>query len=244
MHAESLAITQSSRFHTTRWTMVVAARDANEPGGQEALGLLCREYCYPLYAFVRRSGRSAEDARDLTQAFFERLLSKGYLLRANPEKGRFRTFLLMALKRFLANEWHRSHAMKRGGSIVLFSIDAGKAEDRYAAEPEDNVSPDMLYDRGWACTLLDCAMERLRREYVAGGRKLQFELLKGFLIEAEESSYADLAGELCLSRGAARVTVHRFRRRFRELIRMELAETVTPDQFDEELRHLREILSA
>lgn len=205
--------------------------------------LLCRAYWYPLYAFVRRSGRTAEDAQDLTQAFFARLFEKEFLLGVAPEKGRFRAFMLMALKRFMANEWHKARAVKRGGGILHLSFDAGEAEQRYAAEPVDNLSPEMLYDRRWAFTLLDRAMAHLREEFEATGRGAAFEQMKEFLTGADESSYAELAVRVGSSEGAVRVAVHRLRRRFREVFREELAETVTPEKLDEELRHLRVILS-
>jgi DNA-directed RNA polymerase specialized sigma24 family protein len=232
----------SPRFQTTRWTTVLAARNQAEEGGQQAMALLCRAYWYPLYAFVRRNGRTPEDAQDLTQAFFARLLEKDFLLRVAPEKGRFRTFLLMALKRFLANEWHKSQAAKRGGKALHFSIDAEEAEERYAAEPVDNFSPERLYERRWAYTLLDQTMNRLRSEYRESGREEAFEHLKEFLTAADESSFARLAPLIGRSEGSARVAVHRMRGRFRELFRQELAETVTPEKVEEELRHLRTIL--
>jgi RNA polymerase sigma factor (sigma-70 family) len=233
----------SSRFQTTRWTMIMAAKGRHDPAGQQAMALLCRAYWYPLYAFVRRSGRSAEDAQDLTQAFFARLLEKDFLKAVDPEKGRFRTFLLMALKRFVANEWHKARAVKRGGGVLQLSIDAGGAEERYAAEPVDAMSPEMLFDRRWAFTLLDRAMARLREEFEASGRGAAFEAMKEFLTGGDESCYAELAGKIGSTEGAARVAVHRLRKRFREVFREELAETVTPEKLGEELRHLREILS-
>jgi RNA polymerase sigma factor (sigma-70 family) len=233
----------SSRFQTTQWTMVLAAKDSHDPTGQQAMALLCRAYWYPLYAFVRRSGRSAEDAQDLTQAFFARLLEKEFLLGVDPEKGRFRTFLLMALKRFIAKEWHKARALKRGGGQAHLSIDATGAEERYAAEPADGLSPEMLYDRRWAFTLLDRTMARLREESEASGRGAAFDQMKEFLTAGEESCFADLAARLGSTEGAARVAVHRLRKRFRDVFREELAETVTPEKLDEELRQLRAILS-
>lgn len=206
------------------------------------MALLCRAYWYPLYAFVRRNGHAAEDAQDLTQAFFEQLLEKNFLSRVAPEKGRFRTFLLMALKRFLAKEWHKSRAAKRGGGCEFVSIDVRQAEERYAAEPAEGLSPERLYERRWAYTLIERAMERLRKEHRAKGREAVFENMKEFLAGPEERSCADLALATGLSEGAARVAVHRLRHRFREVFRDELAETVTPAEVEEELRHLRRIL--
>lgn len=234
---------RSARFHTTRWTVVLAAQDQEGEAGQQALSLLCREYWYPLYAFVRRSGSSAEDAKDLTQAFFARLLEKDYLSRADREKGRFRTFLLVALKRFLANEWHKAHTRKRGGALVHLSIDTREAEDRYLTEPADPVSPETLYDRRWAYTLIDRALERLRREFREVGREAVFDGLKDSLTGADPAAYAEVAKAIGLSEGATRVAVHRMRRRFGQLFREELAETVTPENVQEEMRHLRQVLS-
>jgi RNA polymerase sigma factor (sigma-70 family) len=243
MHPETGHVGQSPRFQTTRWTVVLAARDKHDPTGQQAMDLLCRAYWYPLYAFVRRSGRSPEDAQDQTQAFFARLLEKDFLRAVAPEKGRFRTFLLMALKRFMANEWHKSQAAKRGGGQLHLSIDASEAEERYAAEPVDGLSPEMLYDRRWAFTLLERAMARLREESESHGKGNAFEHLKEFLTAADDSSYTELATRLDSTEGAVRVAVHRLRKRFRDVFREELAETVTPEKLDEELRHLRDILS-
>ncbi len=235
---------QSVRFQTTRWTVILASRRREDPSGRDAIESLCRDYWYPLYAYVRRTGRSPEDAQDLTQAFFARLLAQGSLAAAAPEKGRFRTFLLVALKRFLTSDWRRAQAEKRGGGTFPISMSMIDAEDRYAAEPVERVSPETLFDRQWALTLFDRAMLRLQQDYVASDRSGVFEALKEFLAEpAGAGSYAQAAAAAGLTEGAARVAMHRMRRRFRKFFREELAETVTPEELDEELRHIRTVLS-
>lgn len=234
----------SARFQTTRWTVVLASRRREEPAGREAVESLCRDYWYPLYAFVRRTGCSPEDAQDLTQAFFARLLVQNRLDAAAPEKGRFRTFLLVSLKRFLTTEWRRGQAQKRGGGTAHVSMSILEAEDRYAAEAVERMSPEALFDRQWALTLLERAMLRLREEYAGSGRGEVYEALKGLLAApAGSASCAEAAKAAGLSEGAARVAMHRMRRRFRECFREELAQTVAPEEMEEELRHVRTVLS-
>lgn len=235
---------ESGRFATTRWTIVLSARDRHDPSGREAMEALCRAYWYPLYAYVRRSGYSADDSCDLTQGFFEQFLEKDFLRLVGPEKGRFRSFLLVAMKRFLAKEWKRRHAVKRGGGVVFVPIDPTEAEQRYTVEPSDKTSAEVLFDRRWAMTLLERTFARLRSEYESGGRGAIFELLKGFLSESsEQGSYAGAAAAAGLSEGAARVAVHRLRQRFRHCFHEEVAETVRPEDADDEARRLRAILS-
>ncbi len=235
---------QSPRFATTRWTMVLAARGADDPSGRKAMEALCRAYWYPLYAYVRRSGYSSEDARDLTQAFFERLLEKNFLRLVTPEKGHFRSFLMMAMKRFLVGEWRKGRAAKRGGGAVPLVIQGGEAEERYAAEPLDTESPEILFDRRWALTLLERALGRLRLAYESTGRVEVYEKLKEFLTgDSGEATLAERAREAGMSESAARVAVHRMRKRFRAAFREELAETVTEERFEQELEHLLKILS-
>lgn len=235
---------RGARFQTTRWTIVLASRRRGEPAGRAAIESLCRDYWYPLYAFVRRTGRSPEDAQDLTQAFFARLLVQNRLDAAAPEKGRFRTFLLVSLKRFLTTEWRRGQAQKRGGGIDHVSMSILEAEDRYAAEAAERMSPEALFDRQWAITILERAMLRLRDDYVGSERGVVYEALKGLLAAPAGSvSCAEAAKAAGLSEGAARVAMHRMRRRFRECFREELAQTVTPEEMEEELRHVRTVLS-
>ncbi len=208
------------------------------------MAALCEAYWFPLYGFVRRSGRSAEDAQDLTQAFFARLLEKDYLRLVTPEKGRFRTFLLVSLKRFLAKEWHKSQTIKRGGKAVFLPVASSEAEKRYAIEVVDEVSPEVVYDRQWALTLLERTLARLKASYESSGRGHFYERFKDRLTASTQAeSFAELAREAGMTENAARVAVHRMRKRFRDLFRAELAETVTEEHLEEEMRHLRQILS-
>jgi RNA polymerase sigma-70 factor (ECF subfamily) len=229
-----------SLFLTTHWSVVLAAQDKSSPESAAALEVLCRAYWYPLYAFVRQQGHSASDAQDLTQEFFARLLAKEYLQAANREKGRFRTFLRVALRRFLANEWDRARRLKRGGGHTPLSLDTTAAEHRYQAEGDDALPPDRLYERRWARALLEQALARLRAEYTAAGKTAEFEHLKEALAaERGAIAYHDLAAALNLTEGAARVAVHRLRKRFREVFRATVAETVSaPEEVEDELRHL------
>lgn len=227
-------------FVTTHWSVVLSARDKSSAQSAAALETLCRTYWYPLYAYARRAGHSPADAEDLTQSFFARLLEKDYLRSAAQQKGKFRTFLLIALKRFLANEWDRQHAEKRGGFAPIVSIDQELAETRFAAEPSHNLQPDLLYDRQWALTLLDRAMHRLREEYVATGRTRLFESLRNLLVKDESSlPYADVAAQLKLTEPAVKMAVHRMRARYRDILHDEISQTVaSPAEVEEELRHL------
>jgi RNA polymerase sigma-70 factor (ECF subfamily) len=238
--APSGKFTPPAAFVTTHWSVVRSAQDKESPRSAEALELLCRAYWYPLYAFVRRQNRSPHDAQDLTQAFFARLLEKDSLKAAAREKGKFRTFLLVAFKRFLANEWDRQHAQKRGGFIPVISIDQELAESRFTAEPADNAQPDLLFDRQWAVTLLSQTMDRLQEEYVATGRTTLFQSLRSVLAKDETAlSYAEIARQLDLTEAAIKMAVHRLRLRYRELLKAEIAQTVSsPDEVEEEIRHL------
>ncbi len=232
-------------FVTTHWSVVLSARDQQTPQAERALEALCRTYWYPLYAFVRRQGRSPADAQDLTQEFFARLLRKDYLHSVEREKGKFRTFLLVLFKRFLADERDRARAQKRGGESVHFSLDTGLAESRYQLEQSPELSPDKIYDRRWALTLLEQAMARLREEFKAAGKSDEFDQLKTVLTAGKGSlAYAEAASRLGMSEGAARVAVHRLRRRFRELFRLEIAHTLgSPDEVEEEVRYLMSLFS-
>lgn len=236
--------TAAADFATTRWTLVLSAGQAGTPAAHAALESLCRIYWYPLYAFIRRQGRDTHDAQDLTQAFFARLLEKNYLDQVSPEKGKFRSFLLACLKHFLANEWDRRRAQKRGGALLLLSIDAADAERRYGLEPAHGQTPEALFERRWALTLLDRVLEMLRTEFVAAGKGTQFDQLKeGLTVDRHSLSYAALGARLGLREGAVKVAVHRLRRRYRELLRAEIAHTVSiASEVDEELRHLFAVL--
>jgi RNA polymerase sigma factor (sigma-70 family) len=243
-HASTDGPSPSPLFVTTRWSVVLAAQNHAAPDSSVALETLCRAYWYPLYALVRRQGHSPHDAQDLTQAFFARLLQKDYLRAAAKEKGRLRTFLSVALKRFLANEWDRGRAQKRGGGVPLVSFDAGLAEQRYQQEGADALSPDRIYERQWAMTLLEQALTRLRAEYAAAGKEAEFEQLK-VVLTAERGAipYATLAAALGISEGATRVAVHRLRKRFRELFRATIADTVDDAaEVEDELRYVARVL--
>lgn len=232
-------------FVTTHWSVVLAARDKSSPNAAAALEALCRTYWHPVYAFVRRQGHSPSDAEDLTQEFFARLLAKDYIQAADREKGRFRTFLRVALKRFLANEWDRARRLKRGGGIPWLTLDTPGAEQRYLVDLSNAPSPDQIYERRWARTLLDQALSRLRASYESAGKTLEFEKLKGALTaEREAIDYSELAHALKVNEGAARVAVHRLRKQFRQTFRAAVAETVShPDEVKEELRHLARLLA-
>jgi RNA polymerase sigma-70 factor (ECF subfamily) len=236
----------ASSFTTTHWSVVLAAGHSSAPGACEAMETLCRAYWYPLYAYVRRQGHPPEHAQDLTQEFFAHLLEKKCVAQADPARGRFRTFLLSALKHFLVNEWKRAARQKRGGGGVTLSWNVLAAEPRYAAEPLDNLTPEVLYERRWAVTLLDRVLDALRQEYVADDKGPLFDQLKGYVWgEQSAAPGAVAAARLGLSEGAVKTAAHRLRLRCRALLRAEIAHTVaTPAEVDEELRHLLAVLSA
>ena len=241
----SLPPAPSPLFATTRWSVVLAAQGEPATEARRALETLCRAYWYPLYAYMRRLGQAPHDAEDLTQEFFARLLEKDWLLAADPEKGRFRTFLLVALKRFMAKEWHRSIAQKRGGAQTHLPLDTTDAERRYAGEPVAAWAADDIYERRWAMTLLDQALEQLTTEYARAGKAAEFERLKRWLsADRGQIPYGELAAELGHSEDAVRVAVHRLRKRFRQLFRDVIAGTLAEgEDMEEELRHLVAVLS-
>ena len=228
------------RFAATRWSVVCAARDGDSAVVQCALAELCRLYWYPLYAFARRSGHAAPDAEDLTQEFFARLLARDFLAGVREEKGRFRSFLLTAMKRFLANEWHRARAQKRGGGEPPVPIDAVQAEERYRAEPQDAATPELLFERRWALTLLEQVLARLEGEYAAAGQARVFEALKPMLAwHSGEQPYGDIAARLGMREGAVKVAMYRLRRRYGDRLREEIAQTVSSaGQIEDEVRRL------
>jgi len=241
-HRDSTPSAASPRdfFATTRWTVVLAAGSRSTPHADVALEELCRTYWYPLYAYVRRHGHSREDAEDLTQSFFARFLQKNYLEKLRSEHGKFRAFLIASLKHFLANEWDRSRRQKRGGGVPILSLDWQDADARYQIDPADNLSPDKIYDRAWAVTLLERVISRLREENATEGKALLFDRLKPFLtLGRGDIPYAKAAAALAMTEGAARVAVHRLRRRYRELLREEIGQTLSdPAQVEEEMRAL------
>jgi RNA polymerase sigma factor (sigma-70 family) len=232
-------------FATTHWSMVVAAGDAKSPQAHEALERLCESYWYPLYAYVRRRGRNSHDAKDLTQSFFLQLLQHGYLSRADPRKGRFRTFMLVALNHFLTNQWHHSHAQKRGGDAVMLSLDAVSAEHRYDTEPFAADNPERLFEQRWAITVVDRAIGTLRQEFIDSDRRELFEALKGVLTgEQVTEAYGMLAERFGVTEAAVKMMVVRLRKRFGELLRLEVAHTVSNEvEIDDELRHLLRVLA-
>jgi RNA polymerase sigma factor (sigma-70 family) len=236
---------QPSWFVTTRWSVVLAAANPDSSCARQALETLCRTYWYPLYAFVRRMGRSPEDAEDLVQSFFAACLEKHYLAVADQSRGRFRSFLLIALKRFLANEHDKVRSLKRGGGQVLIELDSLSAEQRYALEPADRLSADKLFERRWALTLLEQVVGRLQAEQDAAGRGEIFDHLKEFLTSGGRGTrYEAVAQRLGLSESAIKVAIHRLRQRYRELLMEEIAHTVSnAGEIEAERRHLLSVLS-
>src|SRR5262245_52763539 len=230
----------ASAFATTHWSVVLEASDIAAPGAQEALEKLCHTYWYPLYAYVRRCGNGMPEAEDLTQEFFARLLRGNFLQNVSPDKGRFRSFLLASLKNFLANEWDRTQTQKRGGGLSPIPLDWQNAENRYALEPIDTATPETLYERRWALTLMEQVMCRLRQEYTQNQKGELFDELKGFLSgEAKPITYAQLAAQHGVSESAVKMSVLRLRQRYGELLRQEIAQTIaTPEEVEEEIRHL------
>lgn len=227
-------------FATTHWSLVVAAKtdEASQTQARKALEELCKSYWYPLYAFVRNRGYSSNDAQDLTQSFFARIIETGGFASADPERGRFRSYLLGAMKHFLANEWHRERAQKRGGGVTVVELDALDPEARYALEPAQSVDPDASFDREWAQQSIARAVAELRAESEASGKGELFEALKGSLT-GEEPARNETAARLGMTEGAVKVAVHRLRKRYRELLRAGIAETVSdPSDIDDEMRYL------
>lgn len=239
------AVPGPARFATTRWSVVLSAGRPDPSQAYEALSRLAKTYWYPLYAFVRRQGYSAHDAQDLTQEYLARLLEKNYLAEVDRSKGRFRSFLLASLKHFLANEWDKARALKRGGGHRIVSFDAPTAETRYQQEPADDLSADRIYERRWALTFLDRVLQSLREDYAGQGKAELFEALKGTLTTGRsDAPYADIARDLGMTEGAIKVAVHRLRQRYRDTLHREIADTVAhPSEVDKEIRHLFAALS-
>ena len=227
-------------FATTHWSLVVAANPdkASQTHARKALEELCKAYWYPLYSFVRNRGYSSTDAQDLTQAFFTRIIETDGFASADPERGRFRSYLLGAMKHFLANEWHRSQAQKRGGRVTFLELDSLNPEARYALEPHQSTDLDTGFDREWAQESIDRALEKLRAEFEAGGKGKLFEALKGSLAGAEPDR-TETAARLQMTKNAVKVAVHRLRQRYGVLLRAEIANTVSdPADIDDEMRYL------
>jgi RNA polymerase sigma factor (sigma-70 family) len=232
-------------FATTHWSVVLEAARQDSPKAAQALEQLCRDYWYPIYAFIRRRGHPPEAAEDLTQEFFARLLAGKYLSAVHPEQGRFRWFLLCAIKRFLINEGERARAAKRGGTHEHVPFDGALAEGRFGMEAAEQTTPDKLFDRAWALTLIERVHRLLEDEHALEGKAQLFQRLQVFLSgDGAEKGYAAAAAHLQMTDGAVRVAVHRLRRRFRELLRAEVAQTTrTQAELEEELRDLRTIFA-
>ncbi len=240
----SVASTKSA-FPETRWTQVVAAVQEDSVGAEEAIEAVCRAYWFPLYAFARRSGHSPHDAQDLTQDFFHRVLEKRWLAAADRQKGRLRTFLIDAMKKHMANQWRARSAQRRGGHVSHVAFDVDLAETRYTHQGGEAVSAGEIFDRQWALNLLELTLARMKTEYVQAGKGAEFEVLKPWLtVVRGKIDYPTLAEKLQTSAGAARVAVHRLRKRFREVYRQEVAQTLAPDaNLDEELVYLARVLA-
>ncbi len=231
-------------FVTTHWSLVLSAGDHDGTRAQNALAQLCQTYWYPLYAYARGRGHSREDAQDLTQEFFARLLAHDWVGRADRSKGRFRSFLLTAMKRFMAGEWDKARAQKRGGGAPLLPLPFDAAESRLSRKPADQVTPEESFEKRWVLTLLEEVVKRLRKEYEQEGNAGLFSEINPCLVgERASLPYAQLAGKLALSESGVKSAVHRLRRRYRKLLRAEIAQTVAaPGEVDEELRHLFAVL--
>lgn len=231
-------------FDTTHWSLIVAAR-GDDSASRLALSTLCEQYWYPIYAYVRRQGVPADDARDVTQGFFALILDRRDVARVDQSRGRFRAFLLASLQHYLANQRAHERAAKRGGGVPLLPLEFGAAEQRFRREPIDPLTPEHLYTRQWARTVLDRVLSDLRAEWSSAGKRELFEALKHTLIGAPSaSSYATLASTLGVSEGAVKITAHRLRRQYRDRLRAHVAETVAdPAEVDDELRALARALT-
>lgn len=228
-----------SRFVTTSWTMVLKATDANESDARPALANLCEAYWYPLYAFARRKGHTAADAEDLTQSFFAELLEKDRLAMSDPQRGRFRTFLLSALDNYLKNQHRDAQAQKRGGLKQLLSLDFETAEDKYSQQPFHELTAQKIFDRSWAITLLNQVFNSLQQQYIDSGKAKLFTALRAQIVGDGELSYKEIASSLGMKEGAIKVAVHRLRERYGQQLRLQIAKTVDdPAQVDEELKYL------
>jgi RNA polymerase sigma-70 factor (ECF subfamily) len=241
----SFMASEENLFATTRWNVVMQAAESSAPHSAAALDELCRAYWKPLYAYVRRSGYGPHDSEDLTQGFLARLLANQALRTVAPVKGKFRSFLLASLKNYLANEWDRAQTQKRGSGQVLIGLDDPAVEESYGREPVDGLTPEMIYDRHWAFTVLEKVKKRLREEYLLASKSERFQFLACFLPgERTPWPQAIAARKLGMSEGAFKVEVHRLRQRYRKALREEVAQTVSgPEGVDEELRHLIAIVS-
>lgn len=233
-------MTVPDQFTTTSWTLVLAAKNRDEPAGSDAFARLCERYYQPLYTYLRRRGQTAEDAQDLIQGFVARLIEKDVLRHADPSRGKFRAFLLTALKHYAANEHARATADKRGGNQPSQPLDLEAAEGRYRHETRDDLTPERLYDRRWALAVLERALAALRAECRANGREAFFDAVHGNLTgEGGRTPHCEIAERFGMTESSVRVTLHRLRLRYRDLVRAEVGETVESEEaVDDELRYL------
>ena len=234
------------KFETTRWSVVQAAADSHHPAYREALAELCQTYWPAVYAYVRQRGHDLDDAQELTQGYFAQLLGKKSLKAEDPDRGRFRSFVLASVKHYMANEWHRAQRMKRGGDATTLQLDFDSAESMLGQQGIQRLTPEGIFDRRWAISLLRRTMERLEAEMIQAGKGERFRRLKPFLVDdADGTPYTELARELESSEGAVKATVHRLRRKFGRLLREEVSQTLTdPALLDREMAHLASVLSA
>lgn len=234
----------TGEFVSTHWSLVLRAGNRRDQQGDQSLAILCQRYWLPLYAFARRRIADPHEAQDLTQEFFARLLEKNMLASASPARGRFRSFLLTALKNFLANEWDWAHAQKRGCGRGQLSLNWEAGESRLTLEPSHDLTAERLFDRQWTLTLLEHVVGRLQAEFEAAGKRNHFELLKGTIVSGSpEASYSTIATALAMTEDAARQAAHRLKRRYRELLRDEVAQTVgEPGELEDEIGQLFESL--
>ena len=244
VHWATRTMPGGSEFRTTSWSLILSAVSDPTADGRQALATLCQTYWNPVYSFIRRNGHDPDKAQDLAQEFFARLIEKNYLEDADRSRGRFRSFLLTSVKHFLANEWDRGRALKRGGGHNLISIDIVEAERWYVPAVVEGVTPESLFERRWALSLLERVMEKLRAEYLSSGKESQFASLEGFLNHDSEDRYEQAAGKMGVSAGALRMSVLRMRRKYRALLRAEIGETVSaPEEIDDEIRFLLSTLN-
>lgn len=234
-----------SDFTSTHWSIVLRAGKADGSDARDALAFLCQRYWYPLYVFLRKKGIDPERAEDVTQSFFARLIEKHVLEHAAPSRGRFRSFLLVSMQNFLANEWDQAHAQKRGGDRKILSLNVEDGESKLRFEPSHELTPEKIFDRAWAVRLLELVVGRLQKEFADKGKAADFEYLKPFLAgKHADESYERTATDMGVSFAAFRQAAHRMRKRYRELLRAEVAETVaSEDEIDDEIRGLFEALA-
>lgn len=233
-----------SRFVTTSWTVVLQAAAKDPTKNSDALAILCEAYWYPLYAFVRRLGSAPDDAEDLTQSFFADLLAKSKLAKSDPDRGRFRTFLLTSLQNFLKNEHRKNSAIKRGGQHSILSLDFEAAESQFSLEPVHERTPQKAFDRNWALAVLNQVLQSLEQQYADSGKSELFDALKSHLVGEASVPYSALAVNLGMKEGAIKVAMHRLRERYGQMLRLQIAKTIEDSaDVDQELRYLFEVLS-